>query len=118
MKPWIGSALALGLVAVPAYIVWRITRGVESWFSASGAGDVIMWALVAALVLSVFAIPAAAWGLAARMWVVRLEQGQRLESAAHALGAPVRRQLVTVEAEALPAPHAQASYASAGQVER
>lgn len=90
MKPLLGVALAIAIVGAPLYVLWRIAHGVESWFATSGAGDVLMWSLVAALVLTVFAIPAAAWGVAARMWLVRVREGEYLESTPHALQAPAR----------------------------
>lgn len=95
VRALLGSALTLAIVGIPAYVVWRITRGVESWFITSGAGDVLMWALVAALVLTVFAIPAGAWGIAARLWLVRMREGEYLESTAHALQAPARPRVST-----------------------
>lgn len=106
MRAFTGSALLLLIVGAPAYLVWRITRGVEFWFATSGAGDVLMWALVAALALAVFAIPVALWGVAARMWVVRLDEGQYLESTPHALAAPARpraRPQLRIDAEGEPA---------------
>ena len=89
------------MVGIPAYVVWRITRGVESWFATSGAGDVLMWSLVAALVLSVFAIPVGAWGVAARLWLVRMHEGEYLESTAHALQSPARPRVSTVNRDQL-----------------
>ncbi|MEI6777712.1 MAG: hypothetical protein WCK70_12505 [Chloroflexales bacterium] len=80
-----GATIAVGAVALAWFIGWRITSGVESWFAVSGAGNVLMWAVVAALVLTAFAIPAGAWGIAARMWVVRMHEGDYLESTPHAL---------------------------------
>jgi hypothetical protein len=85
MKHTFGAALILALVAIPAYVVWRITQGVENWFAESGAGDVLMWSFVVALVLAAAAIPVAAWGQAARMWVIRVDEGQRLASTARVL---------------------------------
>ena len=85
MKAFIGAAITLAIIAIPAYVVWRLVRGVEGWFVSSGAGDVLMWSLIAALVLAVFAIPVGAWGLAARLWVVRMRDDEYLVSTAHVL---------------------------------
>ena len=106
MKLIFGAALTCGMIAIPGYIVWRIVVDVESWFATSGAGDCIMWSFVIALMLTAFAIPVGVWGLAARMWVVRLERGQYLVSTAHTLQQLSRRRahLTTVETEALLAP--------------
>ena len=95
MKIIFGAALTCGMIAIPGYIVWRIVVDVESWFATSGAGDCIIWSFVIALMLTAFAIPVGVWGLAARMWVVRLERGQYLVSTAHTLAPPNARQIAT-----------------------
>jgi hypothetical protein len=104
VKQFFGPALLMAMVAIPGYVIWRVTTNVEDWFAYSGAGAYIGWAFVVAMCLACAAIPVGAWGLAARAWVVRIDEGQRLESTAHAL-APARQrgQLATVEAaHALP----------------
>ena len=90
MRALAGSTLFLLIVGAPAWALWRITIGVEGWFAQSGAGDVLMWSLVAALMLAVFAIPVGAWGIAARLWLVRVRESEYLESTAYALQAPAR----------------------------
>jgi hypothetical protein len=101
MKLTFGAALTLAMVAIPAFIVWRVSVGVESWFATSGAGNVLMWSVVLALVASVAAIPVGAWGLAARMWVVRLDEQQRMESTARVL-LPTQRTPTLAEPAHLP----------------
>jgi hypothetical protein len=81
----IGATVVAGTLGLAWFVVWRITSGVESWFATSGAGNVLMWSLVAALILAVFAIPAGAWGIAARMWVVKMHRDEYLTSTPHAL---------------------------------
>lgn len=80
MRPIFGAALVTATLAVGSVVTWRITRGVEAWFATSGAGNVLMWSVVVALILTAFALPAAAWGLAARAWVVKIRHGERLEA--------------------------------------
>jgi hypothetical protein len=81
----LGVITSAGVVALVWFVGWRITSGVESWFVISGAGNVLMWSVVAALILAVAAIPAAAWGMASRTWIVRVRQGEYLASSAHIL---------------------------------
>jgi hypothetical protein len=81
----LGVITTAGAVALAWFVGWRITSGVESWFVISGAGNVLMWSVVAALILAVAAVPAAAWGLAARTWIVRVRHGEELASSAHIL---------------------------------
>lgn len=103
MKPLaaLATAFALALVGLGA---WRIVAGVESWFDRTpAAGNIVLWSLVAALILAVFAIPAAAWGFAARAWATRLRQGEHLESHAHVI-ARAHQRLTTIDVPALPAP--------------
>ena len=88
----LGAATVAGVLFTIGFAAWRIVSSVEAWFMISGAGNVIGWAFVGAVVLTVFAIPAGAWGLAARMWLVRLHEGERAESAARIL-APRRHEL-------------------------
>ncbi|MEI8165511.1 MAG: hypothetical protein WCG26_03995 [Chloroflexales bacterium] len=88
MRIYFGAALTCGMIIIPGYIVWRIVVDVESWFATSGAGDYIMWSFVIAMMLTVFAIPVGVWGLAARMWVVKLDRGAYLVSTAHTLAPP------------------------------
>ena len=88
MKIIFGAALTCGMIAIPGYIVWRIVVDVESWFATSGAGDCIMWSFVIALMLTAYAIPVGVWGLAARMWVVKLDRGEYLVSTAYTLAPP------------------------------
>jgi hypothetical protein len=101
MKLTFGTALTLAMVAIPAYVVWRITQGVENWFATSGAGDVLMWSFVIALVVSAAAIPVGMWGIAARMWVVKLDQTQRLESTGRVLLPTTTRPILAEPVEAL-----------------
>ena len=99
MRIFFGAALTTATLAAGVWFAWRLTLGIESWFATSGAGDAIMWSVVAAIILTVFALPAAAWGLAARAWVVRLEYHQRLE-ATHAVlfsDRPAQRHLAEPE---------------------
>jgi hypothetical protein len=93
----IGAITALGALALGWFITWRITSGVESWFAASGAGNVLGWSLVAALALAVFAIPAGAWGLAIRMWVVKMRRDEYLGSTPHALLPQAAAQIAAAE---------------------
>jgi hypothetical protein len=81
----LGVITSAGVVGLAWFVGWRITSGVESWFTTSGAGNVLMWSVVAALILAVAAVPAAAWGMASRTWVVRVRQGEYLASSAHIL---------------------------------
>jgi hypothetical protein len=97
MKQLLGVIAVAGALGLIWFIGWRITDGVEGWFVASGAGNLLMWSLVAALILTVGAIPAAAWGIAARMWVVKMHQGQYLASTAHALLPQAAPQLTEVK---------------------
>lgn len=73
------------------FVLVRITSGVEGWFATSGAADVLMWSVVSALVIAVFAVPLGAYGLAARMWLVKMREGEYLESAPEALRSPARK---------------------------
>lgn len=114
MRPFIGSALVLLILGAPAWALYRIIRGVEGWFSYNpGAGNTIGWTLTACVVLLLLGLTAVilagASGLAARAWVVRLEEGQRLESTAHTLTAPRGRPQLGayVDAEALAVPRAE-----------
>jgi hypothetical protein len=99
MKLTFGAALTLALVAIPAYLVWWLSTRITDWFAYhSETGDMLMWSLVVALILAVFAIPAAAWGIAARIWVIRLREDERAEATARVLlaaqGAPRRPEII------------------------
>ncbi|MEI7646571.1 MAG: hypothetical protein WCJ55_20050 [Chloroflexales bacterium] len=85
MRLTFGAALTLAMVAIPAYVVWRVTQGIEEWFATSGAGNLLMWSIIVALVLSVAALPVAAWGVAARMWIIRLHEDERAVASARVL---------------------------------
>ena len=93
-------ALVAGVIGL-LFVLLRITNGVENWFITSGAGDVLMWSLVAALTLTFFAIPAGAFGVAARMWLVRMREGEYLESTPHALLTPARPRSLAEPPESL-----------------
>ena len=88
MKLMLGVVLFCSSVAAVLWAIVRITTDALDWFAWSGAGDVLGWSLVVALVVSFAAIPVGVWGLAARMWVVKLERGQYLVSTAHTLAPP------------------------------
>lgn len=91
MRSILGAAIFVGPVLVLAGVVWWVCAGIDGWFVANpGAGGVLGWSLVVALVLTFFALPAAAWGVAARMWVVRLREHERLEATLPVIMAPVR----------------------------
>lgn len=104
-----GAALTVAVAAGGILVAWRITRGVEAWFVYSGAGDVLMWTVVATLILVVLgvggAVVAGAWGLAARAYVVRLNSGEYLESVTRTL-LPAPSPAARVE---LPAPAERAA---------
>ncbi len=98
-----GPLLGVGIVGVVLIIVggviWWVCTGITDWFTYhSEASDMLMWSLVAALILTVFAIPAAAWGIAARAWVIRLRDDERAEATARVLlaaqGAPRRAEII------------------------
>lgn len=91
-KPF-GALLALAVPAGVLYLAHRVAVNIEGWFIESGAGDVIGWAFVACLVLTFLALPVGAFGLAARCWVVRLDEHERLESTARVLVGTSQRQL-------------------------
>lgn len=90
MRLFAGATTLVAGVLGSFFVIVRITNGVESWFAASGAADALMWSLVAALILTFFAIPLGAFGVAARMWLVRVKEGEYLESTPHALRSPAR----------------------------
>lgn len=94
MRHIAGAALITTAIAAGFLLAWRLIRGIEWWLVDSGAAHVLMWSIVAALVLTVFALPAAMWGLAARCWIIRMETNQRLESTAHVLAKESRQRLV------------------------
>jgi hypothetical protein len=100
VKTLLGAALTTAAIAAAALFAWRITRGVEAWFAYSGAADTLMWSVVAALILAVFAIPAAAWGFAARCWLIKLRDGERVEATHGVLLGERPRRRLTVEDEA------------------
>lgn len=104
MKPLLGAALLLGPTGIAFFVVYRITRGVESWFASSGAGDWLMWSVVAAVIIAALGIGAGvalgAVGLGLRPYVVRLEAGQYLESMPHALRAPARARALAASPQA------------------
>lgn len=102
----LGAILTTFVLFALGFGAWRLVAGVEGWFARTpAAGNAILWTLVAALVLAVLAIPAAAWGLAARAWVIRLREGEHLESHAHALlEAQQRLHILEQQVRALPAP--------------
>ena len=85
MRLFAGAALATAALAAGAWAGYRLTTGIEWWLVESGAADALGWAIVAALGLTVFALPAAMWGLAARCWLVRVDPHQRLEATHRAL---------------------------------
>ena len=102
MRAYLGAALLLGGVGGVVWALYRITTDALDWFYFSGAGNVLGWAAVIALVASFAAVPVGAWGIAARLWVVRLERGQRLESTVQVLQSqPAARQLATSDAPRL-----------------
>ena len=88
MKPVLGAVLFCSGVGGVLWAMIRITTDALTWFAWSGAGNVLGWAAVVALVVSFAAVPVGVWGLAARMWVVKLERGQHLVSTAHTLAPP------------------------------
>jgi len=101
-RAYFGAALLLGGVGGGLWAIVRITTDALDWFAWSGAGNVLGWAAVIALVLSFAAVPVGVWGVAARLWVVRLERGQHLESTVQVLQAqPAARQLATGDAPRL-----------------
>ena len=100
MKTLLGAALTTAAMAAAALFAWRLTRGVEAWFAYSGAADALMWSVVAALILAVFAVPAAAWGVAARCWLVKLRDGERIEATHGVLLDERSRRRLAVEDEA------------------
>jgi hypothetical protein len=97
------KAAGAAIVGFGLFAGWRALSAVEGWFNSSGAGNLIMWALVACLVLLLLGLTGAiligAYGVAARPWVVRLEQGQHIEATHRAL-------LARPQPPALPAPGA------------
>ena len=102
MKPVLGAVLFCSGVGGVLWAMIRITTDALTWFAWSGAGNVLGWAAVVALVVSFAAVPVGVWGLAARMWVVKLERGQRLESTVQVLQTqPPARQLATSDAPRL-----------------
>lgn len=80
MGKLLGATSVVGILVFALYLAHRIAVGVEGWFYTSGAGDVLGWSFIAAMVLAVFAIPAGAWGIAGRQWIVRLRSDERAES--------------------------------------
>jgi hypothetical protein len=77
MRALVSAALVIGIVGIPALVVWRIVRGVEGWFWHNpAAGDAILWTLVAAVVIALLGvgmgIALGAIGLGLRPYVVRL----------------------------------------------
>ena len=101
-RAYFGTALLLGGVGGVLWALYRITTDALDWFAWSGAGNVLGWAAVVALVLSFAAVPVGIWGLAARMWIVKLERGQHLVSTVQVI-APSDRQLATSDAPRLEA---------------
>ena len=101
MKAIIGA----GIVAIVGLAAWRIVAGIEYWFVDSGAGDAIMWAFVACVIIVMIGLSlillAGGAGIAARMWVIKLGQDQYIESTAYAVISPAR-------ARALPQPKVKA----------
>ena len=102
MRAYLGAVLFCSGVGGVLWALYRITTDALDWFYFSGAGNILGWAAVVALVASFAAVPVGAWGIAARLWVVKLERGQRLESTVQVLQTqPPARQLATSEAPRL-----------------
>ena len=102
MRAYLGAVIVMGGVGGVVWALVRITTDALDWFYLSGAGNVLGWAAVVALVVSFAAVPVGAWGIAARLWVVKLERGQRLESTVQVLQTqPPARQLATSDAPRL-----------------
>jgi hypothetical protein len=99
MSKLLGAALTLAVPAFALYLAYRIAEGVDGWFMASGAGAVLGWAFVGSMVLAFLAIPIGAFGLAARMWVVKLDERQYLESTPRVLLQRPDSHLALVDAE-------------------
>ena len=99
------TIIGVGIVAIVGLAAWRIVAGIEGWFVDSGAGNTIMWAFVACAIVVMIGFSlillAGGAGIAARMWVVRLNDNQYIESAAYAVISPAR-------ARALPQPKVRA----------
>lgn len=98
MGKLLGSIFVTAALAGGLLLAYRIAAGIDGWFTASGAGNWIGWGFTLCLLLSFLAMPVGAFGLAARAWVVRLDEHQRLESTARVLQMAVRppAQLTTV----------------------
>jgi len=103
MRAYLGATLLLGGVGGVLWALYRITTDALDWFAWSGAGNVLGWAAVVTLVISFAAVPVGVWGIAARLWVVKLERGQHLVSTVQVLAQPDARQLAMNDAPQLEA---------------
>jgi hypothetical protein len=84
--PLLGASIVGVVLIIVGGVIWWVCNGITRWFDYNpGASDALMWSFTVALILSVFAIPAAAWGIAARMWVIRLRDDERAEATASML---------------------------------
>lgn len=81
----LGALLTVAALGGGAIIAWRVITGVETWLTTSGAGHTLGWSLVAWIILAGAALPAWAWGMAARAWIIRRRVGEHLVSSAHLL---------------------------------
>lgn len=97
MGKLVGAVAVLAVPAFALFVAWRITSSIEGWFMASGAGALIGWTFAACLALSFLALPFGAFGLAARMYVVKLNRDEYLESTPHALAAAARPRALTAQ---------------------